>query len=135
MITDRHRQVARFVRSSEAMRPLFLRRDLAPPFREPHPDAEQIAEELVAESEFQALHLATWLRSPDGEMIADAVALVLPPAYRSEYELAVEAMQSAAEMQYEEGASQRLAGGFALFVVGAFGLTALRRGLAAPASA
>jgi hypothetical protein len=138
-VSERHQEIARFVRGSEVLRPLFLRLDLAPPFREPYPDAEEIAGELLAESEFQALRLATWLRSPDGELIADAVALALPPAYRSEYELAVEAMQLAAEMQYEGGASERLAGGFALFVVGVFGVTALapalRRGLAVPASA
>lgn len=116
-----------------------MRLHLAPPLREPYPSADQIAEELLADSEFQALRLATWLRSPDGELIADAVALVLPPAYRPEYELAVEAMQFAADLNYEEGASQRMAGAFALLVVGVFGATALapalRRSFAAPAAA
>jgi hypothetical protein len=138
-VSERHEEIARFVQRSQALRPLFLRLDLAPPFREPYPAADQVAEELLAESEFKALRLATLLRSPDGELIADAVELILPPVYRSEFELAVEAMQLAADMQYEEGASQRLAGGFALLVGGVFGVSALapalRRGLPVPAGA
>jgi len=118
-----HQQVARFLQDSPALRRLILSRQLAPPFREPYPSVQELADELLADSEFQALRLATWLRSPDGKFIAEAVALVIPPAYRPEFDLTVEALQLAAAMQYEEGAPQRVAGGFALAVVTIFGIT------------
>src|SRR5260221_14709053 len=63
--------------------------------------------------------------------------LVTSPAYRPEFELAVQAMQLAAATQYEQGGSQRTAGALALAVVSIFGVTvlapALRRGAAFPA--
>jgi len=131
-VTQRHEEIAQFIQNSPTLRPLLLSRQLAPPFREPYPSAEQIAGELLADSEFQALRLATWLRSPDGKLIADAMALVISPAYRPEFELAVQAMQLAAATQYEQGGSQRTAGALALAVVSIFGVTvlapALRRG-------
>lgn len=122
-------KVARFIQSNSAFWPLVRSRQVAPPFREPYPSAEEIASELLADSEFQALRLATWLRSPDGELIAEAVALVIPPVYRPEFHLAVEALHVAATIQYEEGAPQRTAGAFALAVVTAFGIA-----IAAPAA-
>jgi hypothetical protein len=128
-MTQDHQQVARFIQDSPALRRLILSRHLAPPFREPYPSVQELADELLADSEFQALRLATWLRSPDGEFIAEAVALVIPPAYRSEFDLAVEALQLAAAMQYEKGAPQRQAGAFALAIVSIFGIT-----IAAPAA-
>jgi hypothetical protein len=128
-MTQDHQQVARFIQDSPALQRLILARQLAPPFREPYPSVQELADELLADSEFQALRLATWLRSPDGEFIAKAVVLVIPPAYRPEFDLAVEALQLAAAMQYEEGAPQRVAGGFALGVVAIFGIK-----MAAPAA-
>jgi hypothetical protein len=114
MARDRRRQIERFVLTSPALRPLLLRRDLAPPFREPYPQARQIAEELLEESEFEALGLASWLRSPDGRLIAQGVAFAIDPVYRPEYDLAVNALQVAARLQYERGADKRAAGVIAL---------------------
>jgi hypothetical protein len=114
MATERRRQIERFVLTSPALRPLLLRRDLAPPLREPYPQARQIAKELLKESEFEALGLASWLRSPDGRLIAQGVALAIDPAYRPEYDLAVEALRAAAKLQYERGADKRAAGVIAL---------------------
>ena len=131
-------KVARLIQSSPAFLPLVRSQQVAPPFREPYPNAQEIASELLADSEFQALRLASWLRSPDGELIAKGVALVIPPMYRAEFDLAVEALQLAAAMQHEEGASQRAAGALALAVVTILGITvaapvARRLGSAAPA--
>ena len=81
-----------------------------------------MADEILADSEFRALRLATWLRSPDGEFIAHSVAQAIPPSYRLEFDLAVEAMQLAADMQYKQGAPQRAAGAVALGVVTIFGI-------------
>lgn len=130
--------VARFIQNNPAFWQLVRSQQVAPPFREPYPSAQEIASELLADSEFQALSLSSWLRSPDGELITEAVALVIPPIYRAEFDLAVEALQLAAAMQYEEGASQRAAGAFALAVVTAFGIaiaapTARRLASVAPA--
>jgi hypothetical protein len=84
-----------------------------------------MAQELLADSEFQALRLASWLRSPDGELIAEAVSLVIPPVSQVEYELAVEALQLAAEIQYEQGSSRRMADVVALAGVSIFGFGVL----------
>jgi hypothetical protein len=123
-------QLAHYLRCSQALQPVVLWPQTIPPaYRSPYPSPEQIAGELLGDSEFQALRLATWLSSPDGELIAEAVAMVISPATRPEFELAVDALQLAAEMQYERGWLQRAAGLVALGVVAVFGLT-----LAAPAA-
>ncbi len=138
MVQD-HQQVACFVQDSPAFRSLLLSRQVAPPFREPYPSAPELASEILADPEFQALRLATWLRSPDGELIAKSVAQVIPPAYRLEFGLAVEALHLAADMQYEQGAPQRAAGAVALAVVTIFGVVfaapAARRLASTPPSA
>lgn len=73
-------QLAHFLRRSPVFEPLVFWPQTVPPvYRSPYPSAEQIAGELLTDSEFQALRLATWLRSPDGELIAEAVALVISP--------------------------------------------------------
>lgn len=66
-------------------------------------EAEQLGEALVDDVGFRALELGTWLNSPDGELIAAAVQRVLPPAYRLEYDLVVEALKFAASRQQQEG--------------------------------
>jgi len=119
-------QLAHFLRRSPTFEPLVLWPQTIPPsYRSPYPSAEQIAEQLLADSQFQALRLATWLRSPDGELIAEAVSLVISPAARPEFELAVEALQLAADMQYERGWPQRAAGLLALAAISLYGLKAI----------
>jgi hypothetical protein len=122
LVTERHEEIAEFVRWSQTLGAVLVPwRTVPPPFREPYPTVEQIADELLEDSEFQALRLATWLRSPDGELIAKAVALVVPPANRSEFKLVVGALQFAADMQYQQGGARR-AGAFALAVISIFGI-------------
>jgi hypothetical protein len=85
----------------------------------PDPATEQIealASELYEDAGFKALRLATFLNSPDGQLIAEAVGLVLPLG--PDYDLWVAAMQRAAQMQYVEGSKP--AARFALAASGAF---------------
>jgi hypothetical protein len=86
---------------------------------------DALAGQLYADAEFRALQLATFLNSPDGKLIAEAVGLVVPLG--PEYDLWLAAMRRAAEMQYTEGAKP--AGRFALaltaMVVGLFILGSL----------
>lgn len=63
------------------------------------PTAEELAEEFLNDADFRALQLGTWLRTPDGAAIAEAVALVIPPEYRPAFNLAVEGLKLAADAQ------------------------------------
>lgn len=94
--------------------------DLQPPV----PTVEQIdalASELYADAGFKALRLATFLNSPDGQLISDAVGLVVPLG--PEYDLWVAAMQRGAQMQHAEG--PKPAARFALAATVAFLVLAL----------
>lgn len=88
---------------------------------------EMLASELYADAEFRALQLATFLDSPDGRLIAEAVGLVVPLG--PEYDLWLAAMRRAAEMQYTEGAKPagRLALAMTAMAIGLFILGSLLR--------
>lgn len=53
-------------------------------------------------AEFRALQLGTWLSTPDGRLLVEAVELVTPPFYRADVELLVEALQIAAKEQQNQ---------------------------------
>lgn len=128
-MSPRHQQrIVSFIQHSPILRPVAWSQAIPPTHRSPYPTAAQMADELLTDPEFQALRLASWLRSPDGALIAEAVGLVIPPVYRLEYELGVEALQLAAEMQHARGRRQRLAGILALT-----GISILGVGVLAPA--
>jgi len=76
------------------------------------PPREQFQQELLEDSEFQALRLGSWLGTTDGKLIAEAVGMVIPPAYASAYDLAVEGLTRAAKDQTAEG--RKTAGAIAL---------------------
>lgn len=101
---------------------------------QPHyrPTPEVLGDAIYNNAEFQALRLANWLSTPDGEFFVRAVEAVSPPFYRQDVELLVEALHIAARLQHEEGRHQ--AGRFALASIGAAllfaGLIALNRGTA-----
>jgi hypothetical protein len=61
--------------------------------------ADEIAQELLAMAEFRALRLGSWLNTPDGELIAAAVEQLMPPPYRVDIELLIDALQIAARSQ------------------------------------
>ena len=71
---------------------------------------EELAQRLYADAEWKALQLATFINAPDGKLISEAVGMVIP--FQPEYDLWVNAMQRAAQMQYTEGSKP--AGRFAL---------------------
>jgi hypothetical protein len=73
-------------------------------------DAGQIADALLADAEFRALSLGTWLNTPTGEFLAAAVTALAPPPFSEDIDLLVEALQIAAQRQQAE-ARQRLAVG------------------------
>ena len=72
--------------------------------------SEYIADALLADGEFRALRLGTWLNTPAGELVATAVAALAPPPYQKDVDLLVEALQLAAQRQQAE-ARQKLAVG------------------------
>lgn len=72
--------------------------------------AEQIADALLADAEFRALKLGTWLNTPSGELAAGAVTALAPPPYREDIDLLIGALQLAAQKQQAE-ARQKLAVG------------------------
>lgn len=63
------------------------------------PTAEELAEEFLNDTDFRALQLGTWLRTPDGAAIAEAVVLVIPTEYRPVFNLAVDGLKLAADAQ------------------------------------
>jgi hypothetical protein len=81
----------------------------------PPPTPEQLAEALLQDAEFRSLQLGSWLNSTDGQVIAEAVAMVVPPLYRTDFELVVEGLQRAADLQRLAGKER--AGQMALAVI------------------
>lgn len=81
------------------------------------PTIAQFAQELLDDAEFRSLRLGTWLSTADGEVLTEAVGLVISPIYAPEFELAVAGLKLAAELQHREG--QGAAGRAALIIVGA----------------
>ena len=80
----------------------------------------ELVQDLLANAEFRALQLGTWLNRPDAELITAAVEAVTPPPYREDIALITEALKLAARAQRREGI------GRALFTSGAAaGLTIL----------
>jgi hypothetical protein len=85
--------------SSHVPRPGYPRGIHYFPSAPPMPSAERLAQDMVEDVGFQALRLGGFLRTPDGEVISRGVALALPNADRSIFNLAVEALTLAAEKQ------------------------------------
>ena len=79
----------------------------------------QIAEALLADAEFRALKLGTWLNTPSRELLVNAVATLDPKPFNQDVDLLIEALQLAAQRQHDE-ARQKLAlgllGGAALAI-------------------
>ena len=82
----------------------------------PLPSPDDYARTLFTDGEVRALQLGTWLGTTDGEIISQAVAQVIPPFYRPEYDLLVNGLTFAAKLQAQEG--QFTAGMIALGVIG-----------------
>jgi hypothetical protein len=86
------------------------------------PTVENFATALVQDAEFRSLQLGTWLGTTNGEIIEEAVGMVIAPVYAPEYELAVNGLKLAARIQQQEGT--QAAGKFLLIVFGAGLITA-----------
>jgi hypothetical protein len=71
---------------------------------------QQIAEMLLADAEFRALRLGTFLGTPDGRLIAAAVEALTPPPYREDVALLIDALQLAAKTQQKEAIQTLLKG-------------------------
>jgi len=77
---------------------------------------EDYAQLLLSDAEFRSLQVGNWLGTTDGQIISQAVAQVLPPFSRTEYDFVVSGLTLAANLQAEEG--QQVAGKVALSVIG-----------------
>ena len=87
-----------------------------PPGWQTLPSLEGLAAELVGTSEFRALKLGSWLGSTDGQVIEQALHVVIPPAFKPQYELVLGGLRLAAKLQRQHGT--RVAGRVALGVIG-----------------
>ena len=54
--------------------------------------AGQIADALLADAEFRALRLGTWLSTPSGELLAAAVTALTPPPFQQDIDLLIAAL-------------------------------------------
>ena len=106
--------------------PAYPAYTLAPQYQQYQPPVadgtspQQLAEYLLASAEFRALRLGTWLQSPDGQLIAEAVEAISPPPLREDIELLVDALTLAAASQ--QGQSRARAVLAAIFTSVAAGL-------------
>ena len=90
------------------------------------PMAKDIAKEFLGCAEFRALRLGTWLGTTDGEIITQAVEMVVPMFYAEDVALIVEALKLAAAAQQEKGRQKVLAGAAVTFVAIGIGYAASR---------
>jgi len=125
----REEQIAAHVRANPPFslmavpHPPYVRTGLigySPPQR---PTPEEIGRWFLQDAEFRALELGTWLGTTNGEVIAGAVENFLPPLYREDAKLLVDALKFAADLQQTEG--REVAGKWALGSIGVFVLVAL----------
>jgi hypothetical protein len=112
----REEQIAAYVRGNPpfplvaAPPPHYVRLPgYGPPQR---PTAEEIGRWFLRDADFRALELGNWLGTTEGEIIAGAVESFLPPIYRQDAELLVDALKFAADLQETEG--REVAGAWAL---------------------
>src|SRR5215471_20764737 len=68
----------------------------------------ELAQDLLANAEFRALQLGTWLNRPDAELITAAVEAITPPPYREDIDLITEALKLAAQGQRGQGLGRAL---------------------------
>ena len=69
----------------------------------PRPTTEELRDALLADAEAQLLALGDLLQTPQGEVIAAGVALVIPPAYALDFKLFVDALTLASREQQRLG--------------------------------
>jgi hypothetical protein len=132
-MTEQHRQITSYVSRNRVLTP-YLRQagPIHPPLpwliamQRQLPPLEQFRRELLEDAEFRALKLGSWLGTVDGNLIAEAVSMVIPPAYGPAYELAVKGLTLAAQDQAAEG--RKTAGAVALGTVLVCGALAVAAG-------
>jgi hypothetical protein len=96
------------------------------PWNQQRPSAEEVASELLRIAEFRALQLGNWLNTTEGEIILQAVEMVVPMFYAEDVVLLAEALKLAAARQQQEGRRKAFAGvAITLGAVG-FGIAASR---------
>jgi hypothetical protein len=78
------------------------------------PSYEDLAQELLDTAGFRALQLGSWLGTTEGQVIEQAVAVVIPPMFRPQYALVVNGLMRAAELQQR---GDRRAGAVAVSVL------------------
>jgi hypothetical protein len=79
--------------------------------------ASEIAKAMLADAEFRALKLGTWLNTPDGELLAAAVTTLAPPPYQEDAQLLIEALQLAAQQQQADARTKLLVAGALLTAI------------------
>jgi hypothetical protein len=103
-------QIARYVAEHPAFAPYASRPAYPAGIRlrgsRPFQSAAELAEDMVEDVGFLALQLGGFLRTPDGELVAEGVGLALPYADRAVFDLAVEALTLASEKRARTSARQ-----------------------------
>jgi hypothetical protein len=84
----------------------------------PLPTVEQVAGELVRDTEFRALQLGTFLSTPSGEFVEQAVALAVPRGFAPEFALLVDALKLAATLQQGEARGTVILSAIGAIVIG-----------------
>jgi hypothetical protein len=123
MTPDQQQRLAEFLDQNvlwprTLQRYAFLPHLTGPGGLDPRPSPPQLASELLAIAEFRSLQLGTWLQTPDGAAIRQAVELVSPPFLQTDIDLLVDALTIAAKLQrrHQQIAGLVAVGAVALFI-------------------
>jgi hypothetical protein len=90
------------------------------------PTPQALAEEFLADAGYRALELGTWLSTPTGEFLAEAVSLAVPSTLAPEFDLIVAALTIAAKRQQGESWVQ-IGKGLGAVAIGGLAMVALSR--------
>ena len=84
----------------------------------PLPAYEQVAAELARDTEFRVLQLGTFLNTPSGDFVEQAVSLAVPRGFTPEFSLLVDAVQLAAKLQQGEARGNVILSAIGAVVIG-----------------
>jgi hypothetical protein len=97
-------QIVTYLANSQLIRPILEAGGMIPYWAwQPKLTAEELANQLLSDAEFRSLQLGTWLGTPAGHLITEAVSLVISPAYEPAFSFIISCLQLAADMQSQEG--------------------------------
>lgn len=95
-------------------------------FSRQRPSKERLAEDLLKNAQFRVLQLGTWLGTPDGQLIIDAVELVTPQFFGEDVALISDALILASQAQQRQGMAKAGLSSLCVLAAGALAFALVR---------